>query len=205
MNAYDRIYLDDAVHNFGVMVDCAVNTLGCPAGQFWERFLASSIAGRFSRGAVDIIAGHSGVELALMVFDETGKEVNKCDTSVSVSSKEYWAGITLAHYQWSSALSFKELSLRGLDLKRTISMFNPLHEADQTVFDRIADDIVGKGRADASWIKEARRLNGITQEELSAKSGVPIRLIRSYEQGQINPANAEYDTVSRLKAALNVS
>lgn len=203
MNAYDKIYLEDAVHNFGVMTDCAVNTLGCHAGQFWDRFLASSIAGRFSRGAVDIIAGHSGVELAMMVFNETGREISSCDADISISSEEYWAGISLAHYQWSTGLSFKELTRRGLGLTQTISMFYPLHEADQTTFDRTADNIVGKAVIDDFWLKEMRRLNGFTQEQLAVKSGVPIRLIRAYEQGRIRLSNAEYGTILKLKVALN--
>ena len=203
MNAYDKIYLEDASHNFGIMLDCAINTLGCEAEQFWQRFLASSIARRFSRGAVDIIAGHSGVELAMMVLNETGRTINCCDTSVSISSKEYWAGISLAQYQWSTGITFKELTSRGLGLTQTIALFNPLHEADQTVFERTADSIIGKDFKDDSRLKDFRKINGITQERLSTKSGVPLRLIRAYEQGKINLNNAEYGTVIKLRTALH--
>lgn len=203
MNAYDKIYLEDAAHNFGVMVDCAVNTIGCPAEQFWNRFLASSIERRFSRGAVDIISGHSGIELALMVFGETGRIIETCDTSISISSREYWAGVTLAQYQWNTGLSFKELTTRGLGLIQTVAMFNPLHEADQTTFEKVAADIIGSKNRDNSWLKTARKINGFTQEQLSAKSGVSVRLIRAYEQEKINISNAEYSTIMRLRNALN--
>lgn len=203
MNAYDKIYLNDAVHNFGIMIDCAINTIGCPAEQFWGRFLASSIAERFSRGAVDILVGHSGVELALMVFNETGRIIDRCDTAISRSSREYWAGTALAQYQWTTGWSFKKLTSRGLGLMQTITLFNPLHEADRTVFEQTADDIIGKAITDEPWLKKARKSNGLTQEGLSEKSGVPIRLIRAYEQGKINMENAEYGTITKLKAALN--
>ena len=203
MNAYDKIYLEDAAHNFGVMVDCAVNTIGCPAGQFWNRFLASSIALRFSRGSVDVISGHSGVELALMVFGETGRRIESCDPAISISSREYWAGTALAQYQWSSGLTFKELTALGLGLTQTVAMFNPLHEADQTTFEMAVTDIIGKKDRDNSWLKTARKINGITQEQLSTKSGVPIRLIRAYEQEKINISNAEYSTILKLRTALN--
>lgn len=203
MNAYDKIYLEDAAHNFGVMVDCAVNTVGCPAEQFWNRFLASSIEWRFSRGAVDIISGHSGIELALMVFGETGKMIETCDTSISISSREYWAGVSLAQYQRNTGLSFKELTARGLGLTEIVAMFNPLHEADRTTFEMVAADIIGSENRDNSWLKTARKINGLTQEQLSAKSGVPIRLIRAYEQGKIYMSNAEYGTVMKLRIALN--
>lgn len=205
MNAYDRIYLEDAIHNFGVMVDCAVNTISCPAEQFWNRFLSSSISWRFSCGAVDIIAGHSGIELALMVLRETGREIKACDVAVSISSEEYWAGVTLARYQWDTGLSFKELSSRGLGLAQTIAMFVPMHEADYSTFGQVADKIIGRGVPDNSWLKNARTANRLTQEQLSVKSGVPIRLIRAYEQGKINISNAEYGTIIKLRSALNLT
>ena len=204
MNAYAKIYLEDATHNFGVMVDCAVNTLKCPADQFWARFLTSSISDRFSSGSVDIIVGHSGVELALMVLRETGRRIQVCDPEISISSREYWAGITLAHYQWSRGLTFKELSSRGLGLTQTIALFNPLHEADQTVFENVADDIVRLSCSENSWLKSARKANGMTQEELAAKADVPVRLIRAYEQEKIATSNAEYRTIANLKKVLNL-
>ncbi|MBQ0080880.1 MAG: helix-turn-helix domain-containing protein [Alistipes sp.] len=46
-------------------------------------------------------------------------------------------------------------------------------------------------------------MNRLTQEQLSAKSGVPIRLIRAYEQGTINIYNAEFGTITKLRKALN--
>ena len=86
---------------------------------------------------------------------------------------------------------------------QTITLFNPLHEADRTVFEQTADDIIGKAISDERWLKKARKSNGLTQEGLSEKSGVPIRLIRAYEQGKINMENAEYGTITKLKTALN--
>ena len=204
MNAYDKIYLDDAMHNFGAMVDCAVNTLSCSAGQFWNRFLASSIEDRFSRGAVDVIAGHSGVELALMVLAETGAGPFTCAPEISISSPEYWAGISLAYYQWSRGLSFKELSTRGLGLENVVGMFYPFHEADHSTFAQAADEIIDENFDSAVYIKRMRKLNGMTQEELSGRSGVSIRLIRAYEQGTIELRHAESSTVSRLFSALNI-
>lgn len=202
MNAYDKIYLEDATETFGAMVDCGVNTLGCPSGEFWSRFLASSISDRFSHGAADIIAGHSGVELALMVMRETGHELYECNPQVSISSREYWAGMSLARYQWETALSFQELSRHGLGLVETIMMFNPLHEADPTVFSTVAGEIVGANINSNGWLKQMRRINAMTQEELSIRSGVPIRLVRAYEQGTIDTENAEYRNIIRLRQAL---
>lgn len=206
MNAYNKIYLDDAMQTAGAMMDCAVNVLGCPAEEFCARFLSSGIADRFSRGDVTCVAGKSGVELAIEVMRLTGRNISVSDCVISISSPEYWAGWTLAYYQWHSGLSFKQLSRMGLDMCSVAAMFTPLHEADLSVFCERADEIV-KARTQSSlhWIKRLRKLNGITQSELSEITGVPIRLIRAYEQNTIDTSKAESRTIRNLLRGLRVS
>lgn len=206
MNAYNKIYLDDAMQTAGAMADWAVNTLGCPAEEFCARFLSSGIADRFSRGDVACIAGMSGVELAIEVMRRTGSDIDSGDGVISISSPEYWAGWTLAYYQWLSALSFKQLSKLGLDLCSVTAMFNPLHEADLSVFCDRADEVVKANSISLPhWIKRLRKLNGFTQEDLSAITGVPLRLIRAYEQRSIDTSNAESRTIRNLQRGLQVS
>jgi len=205
MNAYNKIYLDDAMQTAGAMMDCAVNALGCPAEEFCARFLSSGIAGRFSIGDVTCIVGKSGVELAIEVMRLTGSDISHIDGLISISSPEYWAGWTLAYYQWQSGLSFKQLSRLGLDMCSVIDMFNPLHEADLSVFCQRADEIV-RERTDLlpHWIKHLRKLNDITQEELSEMTGVPLRLIRAYEQKAIDTSNAESRTIRNIRRGLRI-
>ena len=204
MNAYNKIYLDDAMQTAGAMMDCAVNVLGCPAEEFCARFIASGIAERFSRGDVTCVAGKSGVELAIEVMRLTGSDVTGSDCVISISSPEYWAGWTLAYYQWQSGLSFKQLSRLGLDMSNITAMFYPLHEADLSVFCQKADEMV-RDRAESSphWIKRLRKLNDISQKELSKITGVPIRQIRAYEQRVIDTSNAESRTISNLRRGLH--
>jgi len=204
MNAYDKSYLEDAMDNLGTMADYGVNTLGISESEFWSRFLASGLAARFSAGAPDIISGHSGTELAMMVMKETGRELAGSYSSVSISSPQYWAGWALAWYQWLKGYSFKELSKTGLDLHSVSRMFHPLHEADLSVFAHAADELIEKN-TDYNWLKYYRKQNRMTQEQLSEKSGVPIRLIRAYEQGTIDTEKAEYRTISRLLHTLHIA
>lgn len=51
-------------------------------------------------------------------------------------------------------------------------------------------------------LKEIRTQKGVSQSELSRKSGVSIRNIQAYEQGQINIDNASAMTVYQLCKAL---
>jgi len=205
MNAYNKIYLDDAMQAAGAMVDYAVNVIGCPAEEFCARFLSSGIADRFSRGNVTYLAGKSGTELAIEVMRLTGSDIPVIDGIISISSPEYWAGWTLAYYQWLSCLSFKQLSRLGLDISSVIAMFNPLHEADLSVFCQRADKIIKeRTKSLPHWIKRLRKLNDITQEELSKMTGVPLRLIRAYEQNAIDTSNAENRTIRNIRRGLHI-
>ena len=47
------------------------------------------------------------------------------------------------------------------------------------------------------------RLMGLTQKELASLAGVPLRVIRSYEQGQRSLENAGAESILRLSRALS--
>ena len=51
-------------------------------------------------------------------------------------------------------------------------------------------------------LKAQRKLSGLTQTELANRSGVSLRMIRAYEQGQQPLAKAEAGTVFSLAKAL---
>ena len=49
-NAYNELYLDDAMQNLGDMIDYAVCDLGFEPDEFFGWFISSGIASRFERG-----------------------------------------------------------------------------------------------------------------------------------------------------------
>lgn len=51
-------------------------------------------------------------------------------------------------------------------------------------------------------LKETRKIKGVSQKELSDRSGVNIRLIQDYEQGHKQINNAKAITVYKLSEAL---
>lgn len=53
-------------------------------------------------------------------------------------------------------------------------------------------------------LKKVRKIIGLTQEELSKKSGVDVGTIRAYEQGWANINNASVSRVMKLAKALGV-
>ena len=141
--AYEEMYLDDAMNNLGDMFDYAVNDCGYDAEEFFTHFIISGVASAFERGNPKYIAGLSGPELASEVVFRTYK--TRLDTQPSedvYKSAEYWAGWILAYYQWHTARCFEYIRKNGLTMKRILSLYPPLHEADITKFINVADHII---------------------------------------------------------------
>ena len=63
MNAYDEIYLDDAMDTLGSALEYAVLIGKIDGQRFLDLFIASKIAHEFGRGNVKYISGMSGFEL----------------------------------------------------------------------------------------------------------------------------------------------
>ncbi len=127
MPAYDRTYLERAKISFGRMLDYAVYDLKYDLSTFWEMFLSSPISKQFERGNVSVLAGRSGVELALMVCG-IEKDYPKPFFSEQ-RSREYWLGWALAHYQWMTGLSFSQIT-EYISIDEIRGMYYPYHEMD---------------------------------------------------------------------------
>ena len=67
-NAYSELYLDDAMHNLGDMVEYAVCDLGFDPDTFFGWFIFSGIAEKFENGNPKYLTGMSGYELAAAVL-----------------------------------------------------------------------------------------------------------------------------------------
>lgn len=68
IRAYDKNYLAKAQNNMASMLDFAVYDLNEDLTSFYKKFLQSRVSRQFERGEPAVIAGKSGVELALEVL-----------------------------------------------------------------------------------------------------------------------------------------
>lgn len=201
MNAYNKTYLDDAMHNLGIMLDYGTLAEG-DLSRFFDRFIVSGIAEQFGRGNPKYIVGMSGMELAKRVFRRTGSVPGHVPYIPDGRSSYYWAGWSLAYLQWHTGMSFEKILESGMNVGRLLSMYSTYHEADVTKFLETALSIMAES-AKTSPLKHQRRLVGMTQQELSEKSGVKLRMIQAYEQNYQDISKAEVATVIRLARALS--
>ena len=121
--AYKKTYLNGAMRNLAVMLDCGVRKYGYPIGEFYLKFLSCEVSRQF----------------AATVLKEN-------DGTYTVGP-EYWAGWVLAYYQWLSRRSFAYMHKKGLGINEVLSMYYPLHEADLSKFAAAADGIISRGNS----------------------------------------------------------
>ena len=142
--AYKKTYLNGAMRNLAVMMDCGVNKYGYPIEEFYEKFLASDVSRQFAAGNPRYLVGMSGAELADSVVESSGGNVLKENDGTYTVGPEYWAGWVLAYYQWLSRRSFAFMYRKGLGIKEVASMYYPLHEADLSKFVDAAENIIDR-------------------------------------------------------------
>ena len=207
IHAYNHYYLEDAMNNVGNMLDCAVNAVHCDINVFFEMFLASGVASQIEIGNPRFVSGLSGVELCQKVFEKSSDfDIKEIDYQPFERTKEFWAGWSLAYYQWFRAKSFLYIQRNGLDINRIVEMYPTLHEADLSKFVETADSIIESYLVERpNVLKTIRKQARLTQQRLAEISGVTLRMIRAYEQGDQDIRKAEAQTVFALSKALGCS
>ena len=144
--AYKKTYLNGAMRNLAVMLDCGVRKYGYPIEDFYMMFLSSEVSRQFSKGNPRYLVGMSGAELADSVVEASGGTVKSDNDGTYSVGPEYWAGWVMAYYQWLSRRSFAYMHSRGLGISEVVSMYYPLHEADISKFAAAADCIIERNR-----------------------------------------------------------
>ncbi|MBQ5470583.1 MAG: helix-turn-helix transcriptional regulator [Treponema sp.] len=198
IHAYDKNYLSKAQSSLASMIDFAVYDLKIPLEKFYQSFLASPVSERFESGESSIIAGLSGVELALEVIGD--ENLAKKYRPAANRSPEYWTGWALAYFQWQTNLTFKQINSL-IPITEILAMYNPYHEMDISQFcDKMTE--LYKSRKTETNLKKYRLAAGLSQSELAEVSGVPVRTIQQYEQRVKNINAAKAESVIALSKAL---
>ena len=141
--AYKKTYLNGAMRNLAVMLDCGVNKYGYSIQDFYDKFLSCDVSRQFANGNPRYLVGLSGADLADMVIQQSGDTISEKNDGTYSVGPEYWAGWVLAYYQWHSRRSFAYIQKKGLGISEVMDMYHPLHEADLSKFTNIADGIIG--------------------------------------------------------------
>lgn len=199
--AYQEIYLSKAQSVLGEAFDYAVNFCDIPGNDFAKLFVASSYSRRMENGEPSLLAGKSGIELAIdIVRETTGKEIIAALEERLRRSPEYWIGWAVAYYQWWSERKYSSI-FKVLPFDELHQMYYTLHEADISKFLDIANARMKEYYPETN-LKRLRTAYGCSQSELAKLSDVSLRSIQMYEQRNKDINKASSDTLYRLAKAL---
>ena len=202
MNAYSELYIDDARGNLAEFLDYMTIELGYEIDKAFELLSYSNIGKSFALGDPTFVTGCSGVELAIkLIYELTGKWIDKDTMQDFDRSPAYWAGYVLAEYQWEKNVSFAYLYERGIRPSILVDCY-VLHEADYTKSRDFLDAIFVESHKKDNPLRRYRKYYSMTQKALSEKSGVSLRMIQLYEQGQNDISHAQFEIVNNLSKAL---
>jgi DNA-binding Xre family transcriptional regulator len=196
------MYLPLAQRVMGDMLDFSVNTLRVELGEFYRMFLVSGMARQFEIGNPTYVAGKNGCEVARLVMDECGWKYPDAEDAMYLDkSQEYWIGWALAYYQWKSNRSFLEIA-QSVPVESMYAMYPTLHEADLSLFVDVMDEKC-REYADQSRLRRFRSYAMLSQRQLADASGVALRQIQLFEQGQRDIKKTQGETLKRLARALH--
>lgn len=199
--AYQEIYLSKAQSVLGDAFDYAVNTCNISGDDFTRLFMASTVSRRMENGEPSLLAGKSGIEIAVDVVRETtGKKIDTLPQEHFGRSKEYWAGWAIAYYQWFSARKFNDI-FKAIPFDDLQKMYYTLHEADISKFVDIADKRIKEHFNDTN-LKRIRTAYGCSQAKLAKLSGVSLRSIQMYEQRKKNINKGSADALYNIAKVL---
>ena len=195
IHAYCDLYVDDAMDSLGDLFDLAIRQESLDPQEFSEMFVNSDVCRLLQDGNFRLLDGISAQETLGVILNRRVVQKEPIEYGA-----EYWAGYVLAYIHWRSGIPFGCI-FRDVPLERVLSMYHMLHEADVTkTYELITSEISLE-----NTLLAQRRRTGLTQEELASRSGVSLRSIRAYEQGQVDIGSARADVVYLLARTLGCS
>lgn len=194
IHAYNDKYINDVMKNLGAFFDIAINDLNYKPNLIADMFVSSDIANAIENGVPNYLSGKSATEMLSELLKENINIVNVPQDR----TPEYWAGWILAYTQWYLNKSFKDI-LQTLSFEMLISMYYPYHEAPESKTVNYIQELFPK----VSALKAIRKMRKLSQKELSTLSGVKLRSIQCYEQGDIDIRSAGAETVYALAKTLD--
>jgi DNA-binding Xre family transcriptional regulator len=200
-HAYSESYLNDAKSSLSAFFDYSINDCKFEPDWVTALFVTTGYAQLFERGNPAILAGMSGIELAMAVIEKAyGKKSLPKPTLTANCSPEYWAGWALAEYQWYTGHRFKYIFDR-IPLTKILSMYSVYHEMDITNFIDTMEEFFHSAKREPN-LKRIRENRGLSQKELAEQAEVNIRNIQMYEQRVNNIDKAQANILYKLSRVL---
>ena len=194
-------YAYDAQICLAEAVNYAVEGCGMDADAFIDAMIVSGYARRYSMGYVDVVAGMSGIELAICAISEAGYDMDFPEMPCSFARHPaYWSGYIMACYMTARDVSVKYFHDR-FSMQRLMMLYPVYHEMDEMKCIEHLDAVILPEDRETNLRKMRRRLH-FTQEKLAQLSGVSKSAITQYERREKDIDKASFETLGKLAEAL---
>lgn len=193
IHAYNNELFYFVQQKVAAMFELAVNNEQIEIDKFANIFVSSKVCHAFEIGDPVFVLGKSANELLALVLDKDPIDVEIS----SYGSPEYWVGWVLSLTQWYLNKPYKIL-LETFPASKLLLKYFPYHEMDEMRIVELYQSMLPKN----SKIKQLRKQSHLSQMELSILSNVPIRTIKAYEQGTVDIAKGQAETLYSLAKVL---
>ena len=196
IRAYKEQYSEIVQNKLAEMFELAVLNEKIDIEAFGDLFINSKVCDAFENLDPVYVLGKSSNELIGLIINKPPVDVYIAD----YASPEYWVGWVLGYAQFSLKKSYKTL-IKVFPCKELINYYFPYHEMDiNHIIDVFKDKLIKY-----SPLKELRERIGLSQDDLSLITDIPVRTIRAYEQNKLDIRKAQAETVLTLARALSCS
>lgn len=196
IHAYREQYAEIIQLKVAEMFELGVLKEKIEINEFAYAFASSKVANAFEMMDPVFILGKSSNELMGIILDLPPVDIYVAD----FASPEYWVGWVLGYAQTYFKKSFKTL-LKVFPASELLEHYFPYHEMDE----RHIIDVYKERFKKYNPLKKYRKATRLSQDDLSLLTDIPARTIRAYEQGKLDLAKAQADTVLMLAKTLGCS
>ncbi|MGN0744537.1 MAG: helix-turn-helix domain-containing protein [Christensenellales bacterium] len=196
IHAYNEYYLPIIQPKLAEMFELAVYGEHIDIDSFASAFLSSPVCKAFETADPVFVSGKSSNELLSLIL---GKPPVQTENG-SFASPEYWVGWVIAYAQWFLNKSYKTL-ITSFPCSKLMDCYFPYHEMDITK----SVELIKSHLSNVSPLRYFRSKKKLSQSDLAILSGVPLRSIKAYEQGTVDIANAQAETLYALSKVLDCS
>lgn len=196
IHVYKEQYAEVVQVKVAEMFELAVINEKIAIDTFADLFANSEIGEAFMAMDPIYVLGKSSNELISLIINKPPVDIY----IAAYASPEFWVGWVLGYAQTTLRKSYKTL-IKVFPCSELINYYFPYHEMD---INHIID--VFKERLQKySPLKEIREKIGLSQDDLSIMTDIPVRTIRAYEQNKLDIRKAQADTVYILAKTLKCS
>lgn len=190
-------YLENTCESIAIMMDL-VKQNNLNIDSFYNIFISSKLANEIENKNIKYLS-LSSLDYLRILLKEDYKKIKIKEFNYS---NYYWCFYMISLFQYKSNYSFKDIN-NSISYNKLLEMYFNLNESDEHKIFEIFNKKLTILNKETN-LKKYRKLNNLSQKELSIISKVDRRSIEMYEEKKRDINKASALTLKKLADALNI-